>query len=488
MGGNTPARTDSPVPRWELRYSRKLLWTDLSVITVAVAAGSVAASAMLHRNAEASPVDISDYYLTLSLIAGAYWLAWLLSLGIYDSRRPAVFGTGPEEYNRVLAATLTAVGLVTLMFFLADFPPQRSFVLVAGGSGLVLLLLGRLVWRKRLHQQRRRKLNAYRTLLVGERRKSGDVARLLRANALAGFNIVGVVTTNPDEADLLPGVPVVASYDTLLESVERFDVDTLIVTSADALTPRRLRRLGWELEPMGVNLIVATALTDVAGPRIHTRPVAGLPLIHVESPRFEGWRYLAKRALDIGGALVGIVVTSPALLLIPLLVRLSSPGPAIFPQERLGLRGKTFTMFKFRSMRTDAEQELAGLLDQSDGNNGNGVLFKLHQDPRVTGVGRFIRRHSLDELPQLFNVLRGDMSLVGPRPPLPREGYEEWVHRRMFVRPGISGLWQVSGRSNLSWDESVRLDLFYVENWSMMGDLLILWRTVRAVIKGEGAY
>ena len=474
-------------PSWELRYSRKLIWTDAAIVTAAIVAGLLSATTAFRNNPVGTPFSTETHTLGTLAIALTYWIVWILALGVHDSRRPAVFGTGPEEYNRVLTASLSTYGLLTLFLYLIDVTPQRSFLIVSGGSGILLLLLGRWAWRKRLHQQRRRKRNAYRTLLIGERRKSSDVARQLRSNTLAGFDIVGVVTTDADEHDLLPGVPVIPTYDDLLGTVERFNTDTLIVTSADALTPRRLKRLGWELEPMGVKLIVATTLTDVAGPRILTRPVAGLPLIHVESPQFQGWRYLAKRALDILGASVAIVLTSPIFVLVPLLIRVDSPGPVFFSQRRVGLRGRTFKMFKFRSMHVDAEEQRVGLLDQSD---GNGVLFKMRDDPRVTRFGKFIRRHSIDELPQLFNVLKGDMSLVGPRPPLPQEteGYEEWMHRRMFVRPGISGLWQVSGRSDLDWDESVRIDLYYVENWSMVGDLLILWRTLRAVTRGDGAY
>ena len=202
------------------------MWTDIAVITVAIAAGVAFGSSFYHRNPEGSPPFAEENHVLASLTMRSDLLvrAWLLALGVYDSRRPAVLGTGPEDvYNRVLAASLTAYGLLTLAFYLIDFPPQRSFLIMSGGVGLVLLLLGRWGWRKRLHQQRRRKLNAYRTLLIGERRKSSDVARLLRSNTLAGFDIVGVVTTDPDEADILPGIPVVTTYDNLLGTVERFE-------------------------------------------------------------------------------------------------------------------------------------------------------------------------------------------------------------------------------------------------------------------------
>lgn len=473
-------------PSWELRYSRKLFFTDAGVILASLATGLGVARGFYLGDPSGFHLPTDSYTSGSTLIAAFYGIIWMSALSIYDSRRPAVFGTGPEEYNRVLGATVTALGAATLLLFLLNMPPQRSF-LIALTVGLLLLLLGRWAWRKRLHAQRRKKLNSYRTLLVGNRKKARHVAQQLRANVLAGFNIVGVVTASAKKTELLPKLPVVATYDDLLEAAKRLDIDTIIVTSADAITPRRLRELGWELEEMKINLIVATTLTDVAGPQIHARPVAGLPLIHVEYPQFRGWRYIAKRALDLTIASIVLFLTSPFLIAFAILIKRDSPGPVLFSQKRLGLNGKPFTMYKFRSMNVDAEEQLVGLLDKNDGNE---VLFKLHNDPRVTELGKFIRRHSIDELPQLINVLKGEMSLVGPRPPLPREaeGYEEWMHRRMFVRPGMSGLWQVSGRSELTWEESLRIDLYYVENWSLTGDLLILWRTFRAVFKGDGAY
>jgi exopolysaccharide biosynthesis polyprenyl glycosylphosphotransferase len=232
---------------------------------------------------------------------------------------------------------------------------------------------------------------------------------------------------------------------------------------------------------------MAPALTDIAGPRIHTQQVAGLPLIHVTTPTLEGGQRVAKRLFDLTVSGILVVITLPLMALISLMVILDSPGPILFRQKRVGMGGAEFEMFKFRSMVPDAEQRLADLAELND---GHGVLFKMKQDPRVTRIGSVLRKYSLDELPQLFNILAGSMSLVGPRPPLPVEvaGYEQDVLRRLLVKPGLTGLWQVSGRSNLSWQDSVRLDLYYVENWSLAGDVVIILRTARAVFLSTGAY
>jgi len=246
--------------------------------------------------------------------------------------------------------------------------------------------------------------------------------------------------------------------------------------------------LSWSLEPGGQHLVVAPSLSGIGGPRIHTRPVVGFPLIHVETPTYSGQKLFAKRFFDVLAGSLMVVVASPILLVIALLVKVTSPGPVFFLQDRVGLNGKPFRMIKFRSMVVDAEARLEQLSSPRD--RGNSMLFKMKDDPRVTRVGGLLRRFSLDELPQLINVVKGDMALVGPRPPLAREveKYARHVHRRFLVKPGITGLWQTSGRSNLSWEDSVRLDLFYVENWSMTGDLIILWRTARAVLSRDGAY
>jgi exopolysaccharide biosynthesis polyprenyl glycosylphosphotransferase len=249
----------------------------------------------------------------------------------------------------------------------------------------------------------------------------------------------------------------------------------------------RLRELAWELEKTGTDLCVAPALLDVAGPRTTIRPVAGLPLLHMDHPEFTGTKQVIKDAFDKLVGLSALALTAPVFLFVTLIIRLDDGGPAFFRQTRVGRDGRDFTVYKFRTMVMDAEKLKTELTASND---HDGVLFKMRKDPRITKVGSWLRRWSLDELPQLLNVVRGDMSLVGPRPALPDEAarYGDYVRRRLVVKPGLTGLWQVNGRSDLSWEESVRLDLRYVENWSLVLDLQILWKTLSAVWRGSGAY
>jgi exopolysaccharide biosynthesis polyprenyl glycosylphosphotransferase len=268
--------------------------------------------------------------------------------------------------------------------------------------------------------------------------------------------------------------------------VRELGADTVAVCGSASAEPGELRRLAWQLEGTGVDLVVAPQLTDIAGPRVHIRPVEGLPLLYVEEPTLSGVGWLFKNLLDRFVAVLGLLVFSPLMLLIALGITLSDRGPVFFRQSRVGREGKIFRVWKFRTMYVDAEERRATLVDQ---NEGDGMLFKIRNDPRVTPFGRFLRASSLDELPQLINVLLGEMSLVGPRP-LPAEDgdYLGDVRRRLLVRPGITGLWQVSGRSDLSWDDAVRLDLYYVDNWSLTFDLTIMWKTIGVVFRTKGAY
>jgi len=306
----------------------------------------------------------------------------------------------------------------------------------------------------------------------------------------SGYRVIGVCVPTSDDVrpgEEILGVPVLGDLRTAGTMAAQVGADCVAVSGSDAITADVVRRLGWELEPVGVDLMLTAELADVAGPRITVTPEQSVSLLHVDAPRFTGPRYVLKSVVDWAGAAIITLLLLPLMTVVALAVRLTSRGPVLFRQDRVGRDGRTFEMLKFRSMRQGADREHIVLAGPSD---GDGVLFKLREDPRVTAVGKVLRRLSLDELPQLFNVLAGQMSLVGPRPPLPSEvsQYEARVRRRLRVKPGLTGLWQVGGRSDLSWEEGVRLDVFYAENWTVFGDLLILARTAKAVVTGRGAY
>ena len=482
------ARTPRRSLIWQRSYARRLFLTDLAVIVCAIFGSQLLWFGTGRQDLLVPLEDVASFTITYTVVSLALVVLWMVALALQATRDHKIIGSGSVEYKRIVDATVKLFGVSAIALFLLKSDLGRGYFLTALPLGLFLILAGRWLWRKWLIRRRLAGRYVHRAILVGERIKSRHVAESIQREPAAGLWLVGALTENGSlDQDLIPGVPVLDDFNHVARAIDYFRADTVIFTGADKYTPRLLRELGWELEVRKVNLIMAPALTDVAGPRLHARPVAGLPLIHVAFPSFEGGRHVAKRGFDMLAAGLGLVLLSPVLLWIVLAVRRDSPGPAFFRQDRVGLNGDVFRMIKFRSMVTDAEAQLPSLLDQSD---GNGVLFKLKTDPRVTRVGGFLRRYSLDELPQLINVFRGDMSLVGPRPPLAAEveQYDGWAQRRLLVKPGITGLWQVSGRSDLSWEDSIRLDLYYVENWSIIGDIVILYRTVRAVISPAGAY
>ncbi|MFE8884420.1 sugar transferase [Pseudarthrobacter enclensis] len=425
--------------------------------------------------------------------SGALAVAWWLMLGAWSSRQSRILGSGPDEYKRVAAASLWLFGLVAIFSYVLRIDTARGYVGIALPVGLMGLLISRWLLRQHLSVNRQKGQSMSRLLLVGGPGAVAHLAASLESAKHAGYRPVAAYSPGSPETDdheRESGLPILGrrpDTKSILAAIEKCNADAVAVSAGVQLHPQTLRHLGWELAARNVGLIMAPALTDIAGPRIHTQQVAGLPLIHVTTPTLEGGQRVAKRLFDVVIAIILIVVAAPLFLVIALLVRIDSRGPILFRQERVGMEGKRFYMLKFRSMVVDAEQKLADLAQQ---NEGHGVLFKMRNDPRVTRIGKILRKFSLDELPQLFNILSGAMSLVGPRPPLPREveAYENDVRRRLLVKPGLTGLWQVSGRSDLSWQDSVRLDLYYVENWSLAGDLVIILRTVRAVFHSNGAY
>lgn len=414
---------------------------------------------------------------------------WLGAVAMARGYQERLLGAGSEEFRRVLHAALGLLVTVAIASYAGHAQLARSYVLLTCGLCGVLSLAGRGACRAALRGARRSGRCQVDVLLVGHEGTVLHLVDQVRRERGGGLRVVGACV--PDGSSLRLeecGVPVLGGLNAVSAVVQRFQVDAVAVTSCPELQGPALRRLSWELEGTGVDLVVAPGLVEVAGPRLHIRQMCGLPLLHVEEPELAGARRLIKGAVDRVIALVALLALSPLLLAVAVAVRATSAGPVLFKQTRVGRSGREFLMWKFRSMNIGAERELAELRPFDI--HGDGMLFKLRLDPRVTRVGRLLRRTSLDELPQLFNVLSGAMSLVGPRPPLPGEvhRYGADVHRRLLVKPGLTGLWQVSGRSDLPWDESIRLDLRYVENWSLTLDALILWKTFAAVVRGAGAY
>jgi exopolysaccharide biosynthesis polyprenyl glycosylphosphotransferase len=423
----------------------------------------------------------------------AFWLAvvlpvvWVLGMLVARSYEERFLWVGPEEFRRVFFASALMVAGVGTVSWAFKLEVARGFVVVALPLATVLTLAQRFAQRRWLHRRRGQGRFESTTLLVGHRNGVAALREQMARQAHHGYRVIGCCLPGGAGERSFSGVPVLGGLDEVVEVVRRYEVDTVAVLPSPELDGAALRRLGWELEKTEAELLLAPAVTEVVGPRVRIRPVCGLPLLHMERPELRGIRRLTKEAFDRTAAVAIVLFLLPVLVGAAVAVRVTSRGPVFFRQVRVGRDGRAFSMLKFRSMVVDAERMVDALVTGSD---GNGVLFKKKADPRVTPVGRVMRRYSVDELPQLFNVLRGEMSLVGPRPPLPSEveryGFD--MHRRFLVKPGLTGLWQVSGRSDLSWDDSVRIDVRYVENWSLTFDFMILWKTLGAVLRGSGAY
>ncbi|SDO31093.1 Undecaprenyl-phosphate galactose phosphotransferase, WbaP/exopolysaccharide biosynthesis polyprenyl glycosylphosphotransferase [Nakamurella panacisegetis] len=494
LRAGAPADAASRGLPWARRYAIGLFVSDVVVVTWAAVGAHTIRLGSLTTRVSRAPDQTGYVLLTVGLV-----LLWLVGLHWGGSREKSVLGYGPEEYKRVVQSTVTLFGLVAICSYVFDLNLPRVYVLVVMPAGLVALTLSRFIWRRWLHAKRLAGEYQSKVLVVGNVHSATELTRSLRRAPLAGYRVIGICTsvTAADQHAVtqqggtmsVDGFPVLGTLTDVAGVATACGADVVAVTATASFSPDMVRKLGWELESTDIDLVLAPALTNIAGPRVHTTPIAGLPLIHVDRPTYRGANRIVKKSFDIVGALVLILLLSPVLLGLAVSIKLTDRGSIFFRQERVGLNGKSFRMVKFRSMVPNAEDLLADLR-RSSRDAGNDILFKLRDDPRVTKIGRVLRRFSLDELPQLFNVLKGDMSLVGPRPPLRTEVdvYGDDARLRLLVKPGMTGLWQVSGRSNLTWEETVRLDVYYVENWSITGDLVILWKTAKAVVASSGAY
>jgi len=472
--------------RWQRQYAAKLWITDTIVVCAAVALAQY-----VRFGATFSPPGYLKYYVPG--FSALFVIVWLSALAGNHSRSSRLTGTGVEEYRRVLAASFWTFGVIAIVTLLLKLDIARGYLAVALPSGALGLVLTRAMWRGYL--ARKRANGGYQTavLAIGELDAVENLANELIRNPLDGYHVVGFAVPGygspRNEHITVNGrmVPIIGGESHVLEAIRSCGADTVAIAGTEHFGVRGIRRLLWDLEPMGVDLVVSTGVMDVALSRLVMRPNAGLPLLHIEKPQYHSAKRFEKRAFDFCFALAALIGTLPILLITALAIKLTSRGPVFYSSERIGIDGKPFAMLKFRTMVNDAENRLATLLNA---NENDGLLFKIRDDPRITPIGRILRRFSIDELPQFINVLRHEMSVVGPRPPLRREveAYDCEVLRRLLVMPGVTGLWQVSGRSDLSWNEAVRLDLSYVDNWSMVGDILIIIKTLRAVFDRKGAY
>ena len=483
-GGLANGAVGRPAADWEQRYRRTVITTDTVATAVVVAAIGNFFGAR----------DAANWHEKWGILAFGTELLVLGALAVSRSWAPGVLGQGAEEFRRLGRSLFMATVVLALGGIALTSRNIKLWIFVAIPAIALVTMTARYVLRLWLHRQRKDGRCLIPVLAAGSPATVRDLITRTRRFPHLGWRVDAVCTTDGlgtdgqgGVGDQLDGVPVVGRLSDVAGHVHRDGYRVVAVTPDPHWSPERLRRLAWNLEGSDTEMVVAPVLMEVAGPRLHIDAVLGIPLLRVSMPTFTGGRRAIKGIVDRTGAAILLVLFAPLMVFVGLLVLVDSRGGAFYRQRRVGKDGREFTILKFRTMVAGADRARAALADR---NEGAGLLFKLRRDPRVTRVGAVLRRYSIDELPQLFNVLTGSMSLVGPRPPLPEESaaYGPDIRRRLLVKPGLTGLWQISGRSDLSWDETVRLDLRYVEDWSLALDTVILWKTLRAVFYGQGAY
>jgi exopolysaccharide biosynthesis polyprenyl glycosylphosphotransferase len=473
---SAPSR--SPLKRRSARRIGLRVLVDGMAVTSALFMASIIRFEILDR----APADKVDYGL-LTLALAPLWLLLFWMYGLYEPRQVL---SPVNEFKQVFHGVVAGSVLIFLADSILNLNLARGWALLAMAGGFVFVGGERLLVRKVLHFMRRRGGDATRTIILGANHEALTVAKTLEREAWLGYRIVGYVDDEaPLGEELSDGRTIIGRTNDLKELIARYRARMVLVASS-AIEAARLNRLLWELQQVDVDLQITSGTLDLMASRMSVQSVAGVPLLFVRRTGMNRAQLALKRGLDVIGSFVGLIILSPFLAAIALWIKRGSPGGAFFGQTRVGRSGEIFTCWKFRTMVADAEEQKVKLEHLSE---GPGLLFKLKDDPRVTPAGRFLRRYSLDELPQLWNVLRGEMSLVGPRPALVSEveQYDDWVANRLQVKPGMTGLWQVSGRTDTSFADYVRYDLFYIQNWSLSLDLWILWRTFRAVTTAEGA-
>ncbi|MGW4890909.1 sugar transferase [Kitasatospora sp. NPDC004240] len=478
-GRPVDGRIRRPASDWEQQYRRIVIFSD--TVATAFVVGAIGRFFGVR--------DAADWHEKWGILAFFTELLVLGALAMTRSWAPAVLGQGAEEFRRLGRSLFTAAVVLALGGIALTSHNIKLWIFVAIPAITLVTMTERYLLRLWLHKQRKDGRCLRPVLAAGSPATVRDLIARTRKFPHLGWRVEAVCTPYGlgHGRDRLDGVPVVGRLTDVANHVRRDGYRVVAITPDQHWSPDRLQRLAWNLEGGDAEMVVAPVLMEVAGPRLHVDAVLGIPMLRVSMPTFTGGRRVVKEVVDRLGAAFLLLVSAPLMVAVGLLVLADSPGGAFYLQRRVGKDGREFTLVKFRTMVVGADLARAELADR---NEGAGPLFKLRRDPRVTRVGGVLRRYSLDELPQLLNVLTGSMSLVGPRPPLPEESaaYNPDIRRRLLVKPGLTGLWQISGRSDLPWEEAVRLDLRYVEDWSLALDTVILWKTLRAVLQGQGAY
>lgn len=451
----------------------RVIATDIAMIAIAIGVGL-----LLSSRASTWAIDPSLAIYGTPVAIGVLWLVLLGLCGSYDRR---ILGLGTEEIRRVVTATLYAFAVVAGVSYLLRADISRAYAFISLPLGLLLITSSRFAWRRWLYRQRALGKMQHRTVVVGSGPAHQELMDRLKQDTYAGYVVVGEWHAPLKHVDDLD-----SWLDGLSAMLSDTAADAVAITPSATITSEAVRQIAWNLEGHKTDVLIAPAILDMQGPRLSVRPAAGLPLLHLDEVALSRPQRFAKRAMDLLLSAVLLVISCPILIACAIAVRVSSRGPVLFRQVRIGHGGEEFTMLKFRTMVLNAD----AMRDTMRREHASSTpMFKVADDPRITRSGRFLRRWSLDELPQLFNVLNGSMSLVGPRPhPLDDvHRYELHAYRRLALKPGMTGLWQVEGRSDLEWSEALQLDLYYVETWTLSGDIVLLARTARAVFTGRGA-
>ena len=434
----------------------------------------------------------------------AYCVIGLLCLAFAGAYHRHVMAEGYELYTKLINAAIFTIVLASCVAFMLNLQLPRTALIIAPLVGLVCELVARWMMRCLLHHHRRRGECKYTTVIVGSSEGINRTLRLMRRNSALGYIPVAVCPIAPDPSaddayvvtNFVPD-PDIEGADKLrvlsfgsrfARTIERMGVQEVYIADVLSRDSKLLHAMSLAIESLGIELAISVSLADIGGHRLHLRNSAEQQVLIASLPQYRTTTYVIKRIIDIVLSAVALVISSPIMLGVAIAIKLDDGGPVLFKQTRVGIHSKPFTMYKFRSMVTNAEEIKAKLAAESG--QTDRFIFKLKDDPRITKVGKFIRKTSLDEFPQFFNVFKGDMSLVGPRPALPDEvaRYGSLYSTRLLVKPGITGPWQVSGRSDLSQEQSEFLDVSYIENWSITGDLAILAKTVMVVFRGTGSY